>query len=387
MASSQRSWSLSSLPLDLIEEIFHRTPAESLLRSKPTCKKWRHLIDNKRFIYEHLRRFPEQRRFLRIDETVQIMDPVRRTRSETPIPYELQPVDNITAMVHCDGLMLCMCSDMASRFVTLSLWNPLTRHIALIQPSTRFTTSDHYGIGYGINKYRDGYKILRFSDRRYFEIYYCGTSSWRTLDDAEVDWSVDFRCQGVSVMGNMYWLAHRFFHEEEEEDEEEEEVESFILGFDFTAETFMEVWFCPPYNYDDENNYLSCFDGDRLSLLLQDKEVPSVIEVWVSSKLPDDVSFTKYFRVVSPGLPWLRIDRSETASHPVYYIAKSKRIVAWCENVVVLEGGRLPVCTILYEIDEGGVVAQHETERHEDNDYIGTFLCGYVYVPSLIPLP
>ncbi|KAJ4885880.1 putative F-box only protein 15 [Raphanus sativus] len=333
MASSQRSWSLSSLPLDLIEEIFHRTPAESLLRSKPTCKKWRHLIDNKRFIYEHLRRFPEQRRFLRIDETVQVMDPVRRTRSETPIPYELQPLDNIKAMVHCDGVMLCMCSDMGSRFVTLSLWNPLTRHIALIQPSTRFTTSDHYGIGYGIDKYRDGYKILRFSDRRYFEIYYCGTSSWRTLDDAEVDWSVDFRCQGVSVMGNMYWLAH------------------------------------------------------RLSLLLQDKEVPSVIEVWVSSKLPDDVSFTKYFRVVNPGLPWLRIDRSETASHPVYYIAKSKRIVAWCENVVVLEGGRLPVCTILYEIDEGGVVAQHETERHEDNDYIGTFLCGYVYVPSLVPLP
>ncbi|KAL0691376.1 hypothetical protein Bca4012_091055 [Brassica carinata] len=55
MASSQRSWSLSSLPLDMIEEIFHRTPAESLLRSKPTCKKWYDLIKNKRFIYEHLR--------------------------------------------------------------------------------------------------------------------------------------------------------------------------------------------------------------------------------------------------------------------------------------------------------------------------------------------
>ena len=397
MASPQRSWSLSSLPLDMIEEIFHRTPAESLLRSKPTCKKWYDLIKNKRFIYEHLRRSPgrslrtDERRFLRIDQTVQIMEPVTITRSEKPIPHELQPLENIKAMVHCDGLMLCMCSDMESRIVHLALWNPLTRRIALIQPSTRFTTSDHYGIGHGVNKYRDGYKILRFSDRRYdnhhhhhhsevdFEIYYCETSSWRTLDDAKVDWNVDFTCHGVSVMGNMYWLAHR-------DVEEEEELESCILGFDFTAEKFMDVCFCPPiFDY----NYLSCFGGDRLSLLQQNNDEPSLIEVWVSSKLADDggdVSFTKYFSVVSPDLPWLHIERSENASHPVYYIAKNKRIIAWCEGLMD-DGDRLPVWIILYEIDEGGVRNQLETERHYENDYVGTFLCGYVYVPSLVPLP
>ncbi|KAG2319221.1 hypothetical protein Bca4012_054502 [Brassica carinata] len=394
-SSSQRSWSLSSLPLDLIQEIFYRAPAESLLRSKPTCKEWCDLIKNKRFVYEHLRRFPEQRRFLRIDEKVQIMDPVTRTRSDTPIPHELQPLYNIKAIVHCDGLMLCMCSDMESRIVQLALWNPLTRHIASIKPSTRFTTSDYYGIGYGVNKYRDGYKILRFSDRRYadhyhcevdVEIYYCETSSWRTLDDAKVDWNIDFTCQGVSVMGNMYWLANRVVQEEEEE-EEEQEVESFILGFGFTAETFMDVCFCPPI-YDD--NYLSCFDGDRLSLLQQDQEEPSLMEVWVSSKLADDgddVSFTKFFRVVNPDLPWLRVDRSEYASNPVYYIAKNKRIMAWCEGVVVEGYENNPVCIILYEIDEGGVGDQQETERHYEDDYAGTILCGYVYVPSLVPLP
>ncbi|KAG2318087.1 hypothetical protein Bca52824_021209 [Brassica carinata] len=379
-SSSQRSWSLSSLPLDLIEEIFYRAPAESLLRSKPTCKKWCDLIKNKRFIYEHLRRFPEQRRFLRIDETVQIMDPVTRTRKETPIPHELQPLDNIRAMVHCDGLMLCEWSDMESRTVQLALWNPLTRHIASIKPSTRFRTSDYYGIGYGVNKYRDGYKILRFSDLEGdFEIYNCETSSWRTLYDiamADDDWLVDFTCHGVAVMGNMYWLAHRVVHEDEE-------VESFILGFDFTTEAFMDVCFVPPY--DDEDNYLSCFDGDRLSLLLQDEEEPSIIDVWVSSKLADYVSFTRYFRVVNPELPRLRFSRYR-ASDPVYYIAKNKRIVAWCEGVVA-DGDRLPVCIILYEIDERGVSDQRETERHYENDYAGTMLCGYVYVPSLVPLP
>ncbi|CAG7890583.1 unnamed protein product, partial [Brassica rapa] len=397
MASSQRSWSLSSLPLDMIEEIFHRTPAESLLRSKPTCKKWYDLIKNKRFIYEHLRRSPgrslrtDERRFLRIDQTVQIMEPVTRTRSEKPIPHELQPLENIKAMVHCDGLMLCLCSDMESGIVHLALWNPLTRHITLIQPSTRFTTSDYYGIGHGVNKYRDGYKILRFSDRRYdnyhhhhhsevdFEIYYCETSSWRTLVDAKVDWNVDFTCHGVSVMGNMYWLAHR-------DVEEEEELESCIIGFDFTAEKFMDVCLCPSiFDY----NYLSCFGGDRLSLLQQNHDEPSLIEVWVSSKLADDggdVSFTKYFSVVSSDLPWLHLDRSEDASHPVYYIAKNKRIIAWCEGMMD-DGDRLPVWIILYEIDEDGVRNQLETERHYEYDYVGTFLCGYVYVPSLVPLP
>ncbi|KAF8085776.1 hypothetical protein N665_0648s0027 [Sinapis alba] len=384
MDSSKPSWSLSSLPPELLEEILYRTPAESLVRAKPTCKQWNALINNKKFIYEHLRRFPEQRRFLRIDETVQIMEPVTRTRSETPIPHELQPRENIKAMVHCDGLMLCMCSDMESRIVQLSLWNPLTRHITLIQPSTRFTTSDYYGIGYGINKYQDGYKILRFSDRRYedhyhcevdYEIYYNNTSSWRTLDVAKVDWSIDTTCQGVSVMGNMYWLADKVV---------QVDLESIIIGFDFTVETFMDVCFCPPI-YD--NNYLSCFEGDRLSLIQQDEEEPSLIEVWVSSKLADDgdVSFTKHFSVVSADLPWLLFDR-DMASHPVYYIAKNKRIMSWCEGVVV-EGDRLPVCITLYEIDEGGVRNQHVTERHEENDYAGTFLCGYVYVPSLIPLP
>ncbi|KAJ4911136.1 putative F-box only protein 15 [Raphanus sativus] len=391
MASSKRSWSLSSLPLVLIEEIFHRTPAESLARSKPACKEWYDLItNNKRFRYEHFRRSPQrtdERRFLRIDETVQIMDPVRRTRSsETRIPYELQTRHYIKAMVHCDGLMLCMCRDMESR---IALWNPLTRDIKWIRPSKRFTTSDYYGIGY--NKYQeDDYKILRFSNdqswnRHHYhreadvEIYYCKTSSWRTLDDAKVDWSVDSPCRGVAVTGNMYWLARRMG--------EEMNLEYYILGFDFSVETFKDVCFCPPAYYD--NNYLSCFDGDRLSLIQQDQdEKTSPIEVWVSSKLDDgNVLFTRYFTVSSPGLPALLFDRAR-ASHPVYYIAENKRIIAWCEGEVeVDEGDRLPVCITLYEIDEGGVSSRLVTEEHYEDDYAGTFLCGYLYVPSLVPLP
>ncbi|KAF2540625.1 hypothetical protein F2Q68_00033002 [Brassica cretica] len=149
----------------------------------------------------------------------------------------------------------------------------------------------------------------------------------------------------------------------------------------------MDVCFCPLYNI---NNYLSCFDGDRLSFLQQDEAEPNIIEVWATNKLADDgddVSFTKYFRVVNPDLPSLLFDHREMSSQPVYYIAKNKRIIAWCEGVV-RDGDKFPICIVLYEIDEGGLRNQRVTELHyENDDYVGTFLCGYVYVPSLVPLP
>ncbi|KAG2318083.1 hypothetical protein Bca52824_021205 [Brassica carinata] len=391
MDSSKRS--LSSLPPELIEEILYRTPAESLVRAKPTCKQWYALITDTRFIYEHVRRSPQ--RFIRTEETVQIMDPVTRTRSHSPLPKELQRCSyEIIMMVHCDGLMLCMSGNSQYRKFNLAIWNPVLRKLVWIKPSLRFTQSDYYGIGYDDSKKkcRYDYKILRFTDRRYdrygdycdedrepeVEIYECKTRSWRTLD-AKVDWDVDIACKGVSVMGNMYWYAQKYWVGEEEH-------KNYILGFDFSVETFRDVCFSPPSR---EDNYLACFDGDRLSLLQQDQETTSPIEVWVSSKLAGDgdVSFSKYFSVSRPDLPALLFHTD--MAHPVYCIGKHKRVMAWCEvDVYEGEDDKIPpTCIILYEIDEGGVRRQLETERHYGSGYIGTFLCGYVYVPSLVPLP
>ncbi|KAJ4885894.1 putative F-box only protein 15 [Raphanus sativus] len=387
MASSKRSWSLSTLPPELIEEILYRTPAESLVRAKPTCKKWYALITtNRRFIFEHLRRSPQ--RFIRTVETVQIMDPVTRTRSDSPLPKEL----HVRMMVHCDGLMLCMSGNSQYRKFNLAIWNPVLRKLRWIKPSLHFTESDYYGIGYDIKMSRYGYKILRFTDRRYdrygdydeedrepeVEMYECKTRSWRTLD-AKVGWDVDITCKGVSVVGNMYWFAQKYWVAKKEH-------RNYILGFDFSVETFKDVCFAPPSRHD---NYLACFDGDRLSLLQQDQETTSPIEVWVSSKLAGDgdVLFSKYFSVSRPDLPSLLFHTD--MAHPVYCIGKHKRVVAWCEGDVY-EGDDdkiPPTCITLYEIDEGGVRTQLETERHYGSGYSGTFLCGYVYVPSLVPLP
>ncbi|CAH8356444.1 unnamed protein product [Eruca vesicaria subsp. sativa] len=134
----------------------------------------------------------------------------------------------------------------------------------------------------------------------------------------------------------MYWLVRK-----------ELSSKSYILGFDFSDEIFKDICSCHlPY----KNNYLGCFSGDSLSLLEQNKEVTSLIEVWVSSRLADgSVSFKQYFRVASPDIPQSRL------------FSFSPRLV---------------YCMIF--------IAEHK--RYKDN-YHDTFQSGYVYVPSLIPIP
>ncbi|CAH8347661.1 unnamed protein product [Eruca vesicaria subsp. sativa] len=376
--------SFSTLPHDLIKEILYKSPAESLVRLRLTCKQLRGLINKDSFIYEYMDRSPVK--FLRIDQTVQIMDPVTRTRSEIPIPDEFQPLDNIIAMFHCDGLMLCRCSFlMPSELEKLALWNPLTRKVSWVdEPSQKpFWTFDYYGIGYVLNEppLRD-YKILKFSVERSGEvevhIYECMSKSWRTLfDDTKVDWKVVPRCNGVAVKGNLYWLAKK-------------NSRNFILGFDFSDETFKDICFCHLPYY---NNYLSCYEGDKLSLLEQNRLVLSPIEVWVSSKLADgNVSFIQYLRVDSPDLPLLRFFTyfSTYKPHPVYCIDKDKLIIACYEGDQAHEGPILSTSITLCEIDkDSGVISKEIVTVPPYWNFSAELFrpYGYIYVPSLVCFP
>ncbi|XP_010456916.1 PREDICTED: putative F-box only protein 15 [Camelina sativa] len=212
-----------SLPLELVEEILKRTPVESLSRFKSTCKEWYDLITDKRFMYNHLDRSPE-RFIIRIfdDRTVQIMDPVTGNISYSPISDMFDDPYSSASMVHCDGLMLCMCYDDSfcrqTRGATLAVWNPVTRKIKWIEPLVCYSETDYFGMGYD-NTCRHNYKILRSSgppslgDPEEYEIYEFRSDSWRSLD-AKVDLDEDTDCRGVSVKGNVYWIAKRTEKEE-----------------------------------------------------------------------------------------------------------------------------------------------------------------------------
>ncbi|CAH8339417.1 unnamed protein product [Eruca vesicaria subsp. sativa] len=315
MASSKHSSSLSSLNPELLEEIFRRAQAETLIRLKPTCMQFNSLISNIRFIYDHFDHSSE--RFIRTnDTTVRIMDPVTETRSDTPIPDEFQEPNRVQPILHCDGLILCIRRDHwqinQPRRPQIAIWNPLLRRVKWINPSQCLSPNSVYGFGYKSRE--EGYKILRFSNSWFkvlegetqVEVYELENSSWRTLDHVEVDVRVDSK--GVAVMGNMYWLA---------------ENKSSILGFSFTSETFKDVCSCPAFYFGD-SRYLSCFREDRLSL---------------------------------------------------------------CEGAEG-EGVTFSTYGIIYEVEEGGLKNQTETETERIYGRVWyPIFCGHVYAPSLVPLP
>ncbi|CAN6809988.1 unnamed protein product [Brassica oleracea] len=386
MASPKRSWSLSLMPPEIIQEIFYKTPAEALVRAKPTGKEWYALLTDASFINEHFQRSKEH--FIRIFDTVKIMDPVTATSSVSPIPNELlqhpYTIHNLvyTLMVHCDGLMLVgyrgwkYRSD-GSRISNLALWNPVLKNLRWVEPPVEtITSTDYFGIGYN----SDGYKIVRFTTRPFeveccedvpeVEIYEFKTSSWRTIG-GEVDTDVEITSNSVAVMGNMYWTAYRVETPEEE----------FIRVFDFSDETFKDICFSPTSYV---NSHLSCFNGDNLSLLQQDQASRN-IEVWVSSKLGDgDVTFSRYFSLSRPDLLALRV---RDDANPVYCFVKPKSVIVWCVEVEGKGTVKACTCCTLYEIGEDGVKSKRETERSYVRDYSRAFRCGYVYIPSMIPLP
>ncbi|XP_010486690.1 PREDICTED: F-box protein At3g08750-like [Camelina sativa] len=393
----------SSLPSELVEEILCRTPAESLNSVKTTCKQWYAIISsNARFKQKQLdHHIHTSQRFLRIDDerarqimdpvtgivterppAVQIMDPVTGIVTEIPIPDEFNDLLPVSWMVHCDGLMLCICKDWERRggYVRLAVWNPLLGRIKWIEPSDDYWVHDYFGVGYDDDASRHNYKILRFgynlgNKSRVYEIYEFMSDSWRGID-AGFDGDIVMKWECVSVKGHMYWLALK-------------KERYFVLCFDFSEETFKDVCDCPDFWNDCSR--LECFNGDRLSFLTQDGEGTRDIEVWMTNKLSDEVvSFASHFSVTTgpdPGpalLPRLRF-----LTCPGYSIGKHRNIMAWCEQTVEEDEEYTWVSVFtFYEIDESGVVTkQIETSRSLSTEYSELSTCSYVYVPSLTPVP
>lgn len=171
----------------------------------------------------------------------------------------------------------------------------------------------------------------------------------------------------------MYWVVTP--------EKKKKKRKSYILGFNFTVETFNDVCLCPPPLSCAGDRYLSCYSKDRLSLLQQDTKSRK-IEVWLSSNLADaSVSFTKHFSVASPD--HLVLKPRQFTSYPVYCFVKPKSIVAWCEGHATQGQRDCTYCT-LYQIGEDALGNPTETERNYDERRWLPDFCGHVYVPSLV---
>ncbi|XP_010456693.1 PREDICTED: F-box/WD-40 repeat-containing protein 1-like [Camelina sativa] len=378
MASSEGSF----IPPEIWELIFGSVPAEDLKRFNLTCTRWNALFKDKRFIYDHLEQVKE--RIIRITDKVQIFNLSNDDHSYLPLPNEFQGSGKLSNIVQCDGLLLCIFRGPKR----LAVWNPCFNRVRWVtKPRNSYAFNDYYGIGYD-GASRDNYKILRFYNEDIFgdnrcptakydppvEIYDLKSNSWKTLD-IPLDWTVTSPCASVSLKGNMYWIAGEYHGP------------SFIQSFDFSTERFKRLSLIPFVEGPYDNVALSAYRGDKLSLLRQriyeEHDQLGEIEVWVTNSVKDMVvSWTKLFVVWRPDLP--AFDLGEDPPHSVFFIDQISRINVTCSERLVTSGSNC-VCLNLYIIGKDGF-QKKEIERHRGEE-MWTYKSGYMYLPSLVPVP
>ncbi|XP_010430646.1 PREDICTED: F-box/WD-40 repeat-containing protein 1-like [Camelina sativa] len=373
----------SFIPPEIWEVIFGSVPAEALKRFKLTCRSWNALLKDKRFIYDHLEQVQEH--IIRITDKVQIINPASNAdHSSLPLPNEFQGSGKLSDIVHCDGLLLCIFHHPKR----LAVWNPCFNRVRWVtKPRKSYAVDDFYGIGYdGVS--RDNYKILRIYNKDIFEdngfptdkydppveIYDLKSNSWKTLD-SPLDWCVYSPCAGVSLKGNMYWIAG------------ENHGPPFIQSFDFSTERFKHMSIIPFGCGAYDNVALSAFRGDKLSLLRQpiDEEHYQLgeIEVWVTNSVKDRVvSWTKLFVVWRPDLPQFNL--GEDPPHSMFFIDQKNRINVTCSERLVTSGSNC-ICVNLYIIGKDGFKKKEMETHREEKEW--TYYSGYIYLPSLVPVP
>ncbi|KAJ4908775.1 putative F-box protein [Raphanus sativus] len=283
-------------------------------------------------------------------------------------------------MIHCDGLLLCN----IERERKLAVWNPFLGQFKRIKLSSSYARFDIYGFGYD-NVSRDNYKILRFKREKgceEVEIYEFKSQLWRSVDySLAYSWCA-WRDQAMSMNGNMYWIVER---------ENDNSKTYFIQSFDFSKEVFKETCCIPFINHNDWpppprsglSPRLSGFGGDRLSLLAQQRS--GEIQVWVTNNIVTDevVSWSMYCNVT----PDFRI----LGSHPTYLIHHTDRVKLWFRHTdrgVNLWCSEKDECiyTSVYEIGEGEVKKQVETERYGRYERLDVRENSSAFVPSLVPV-
>ncbi|KAG7577023.1 F-box associated domain type 1, partial [Arabidopsis thaliana x Arabidopsis arenosa] len=200
------------------EEILSRVPLTSLNAVRSTCKTWNAL--SKTMVFGKAAAVKKQLfvGFIMMDYRVCSMkfhlqneggDLVVPCIKQVGILNQLE----ISKVLHCDGLLLCVTKDNSS----LVVWNPYLGQTRWIQPQNNFHKLDKYALGYDKNR---NHKILRVfsvseSGLRVFgyEIYSLSSNSWKVFD-ATTDWDIHFFEPGVSLKGNTYFLAEKKTREE-----------------------------------------------------------------------------------------------------------------------------------------------------------------------------
>ncbi|KAJ4916778.1 F-box protein [Raphanus sativus] len=303
---------ISDLPVNLVEEILSKVPLKYMRAVRSTCKQWDTLSKSRSFSKMHADKIRSDEFMMMIamiDYNLYLVkvvvivneDPIVEIKGKLTC-QDIQ--SKISRVFHCDGLLLCVLKDDATKVI---VWNPYwgqTRSIEFRYSSHRPYGWDMftYALGYEDNSSCRSYKLLRFIDHKYYsapidqfswyEIYDFESSTWKTLDVTPY-WRI-LCCQcGASLKGNTYWPASQ------RRSTDDDVLDDHIICFDYKSESFGPLLRLPFDAGRDDYVTLSCVREEKLAVLLSHNEAgPLELDIWITTKIEaDKVSWSKFLRV------------------------------------------------------------------------------------------
>ncbi|EOA25747.1 hypothetical protein CARUB_v10019109mg [Capsella rubella] len=331
------------LPADLVENIVNKLPLKSLLRFQVTCKGWGTLFKENRFIYAHLESSHKYPSFLHARDSSKIW--MLENFDPSPLYFKLFDFrgEHIRGMSACDGLIFF---NTFSR--KIATWNCNLEVTGWLANREYMSINDWYSLG----RTRDMiYKVLRFNIfDRYddddcvdytpeAEVYNVSSRRWKSVEMAET-WNLyRHKFFVVSLRGNSFRLAY---------------------------------WF--ESNEDESTAGLSCFQGNKISLLYQ--KLREYTELWVTNRVRDEdqVSAWKKLFIITIAHPLI--------DHPSTYFANLNNITIFSEEVTADDDD---VHINLMKISQSGV-EQTEVQRYKHSHSCAPSK-SCVYFQSLVPVP
>ncbi|CAA7048154.1 unnamed protein product [Microthlaspi erraticum] len=390
---------ITNLPNDLMEDILSRVPIERMRAVRLTCTKWNTLSNSPIFAKMHIDKAfdpakedeSESRIIVLMEENLYLLSVfVNVNVYDVIIDFSVEQTGKLTCLdeqvkisnvYHCDGLLLCILEDVATRVV---VWNPYlgqTRWIQLrsshvVPWGLGFHNVSRYGIGYEDKGPGRNHKILRFIDVflmedgykfLWYEIYDFESGLWTTLDVTEPHWRITHG-DGVSVKGNTYWCAR-------ERDAEgwngRRDYIKHIICFDYTRKRFGPLLPLPSeYTY--AHVTLSCVREEKLAALCNSDENDDYwFEIWITTRIEaGKVSWSKFFTFNPNSLP-----HDSLFSFSGFYIDQVKK-------VVMFSGKRLNYHTVCIVNEEGEYQGEVAIGNLTEEKWWRSSLCPYV--PSLV---
>ncbi|KAJ0262135.1 F-box domain-containing protein [Hirschfeldia incana] len=309
------------LPWELIEEILSRVCPRSLVRFRSVCKRWKAILDDKMFIYNHKETF----RFILATKSKIYsvsVDPkivVREITLDIPGLEAQKP----KKLVNCDEFLICGMDKGAA------VCNPWLKQSTWISEPSFIC----YGLGRLVSNGRSEESVYKTIWGKYkqWKIHDLASGTWKDIDSEPSDSNqgeeklVLHTTSGVFFNGTLIWIVSS-----------NEEAFLYRLFIDFSKEGFFEFCDLPCGVSHRDALVLRVFKGDRFSLLKQ-CNVTKKIEIWVTKNKinVDDGSDVVWMNLMTfsiPNFPGL-VPFAYYYQQPSYFIDKNERlVVCFCDE-------------------------------------------------------